>query len=289
MEPSAGSSVPVRRRRGWRQTDLAREPAIHPPNTHAEPCQAIASGPLAACSRLHGGEPHDPGMAHDEAPEEQPQGTGSAADFLPPEPTLERMADAVQGCRGCGLYARATQAVFGAGTTAARVMLLGEQPGDKEDVAGAPFVGPAGKLLDTALESAGIDRRLAYVTNVVKHFKWKEPRPGVKRRLHDRPNASEITACRPWLEHEIAQVRPAILVCLGATAAQAILGKTFRVSRDRGSFFVMDLGPLVFATIHPSAILRSDDRASEMSAFIADLRLVADKLAELEGAVLPDG
>lgn len=214
----------------------------------------------------------------------EPTGTGSARDFLPSEPTLERMRAAVGECRGCGLYARATQAVFGEGTTRAEVMLLGEQPGDKEDLAGEPFVGPSGKLLDTALAEAGIDRALAYVTNVVKHFKWKRMPGGGKRRLHDKPNAYEITACRPWLEQEIAQVQPPILVCLGATAAQAVLGPPFRVTRDRGRFFISELGPLVLATVHPSAILRSDDRAAEMGAFIDDLRLVANKLVELRTA-----
>lgn len=148
------------------------------------------------------------------------KGTGSATDFIPAEPTLDRMAGAVQGCRGCGLYARATQAIFGEGAAGARVMLVGETPGDKEDLAGHPFVGPSGKLLDAALAEAGIDRAQAYVTNVVKHFKWRAaPYGGGRRRLHDKPNAYEIGACRPWLEREIAAVRPAILVCLGATAA----------------------------------------------------------------------
>lgn len=214
-------------------------------------------------------------------PELEAAGTGSARDFLPSDPTLERMRAAVGECRGCGLYARATRAVFGEGTTRAEVMLLGEQPGDKEDLAGQPFVGPSGKLLDTALAEAGIDRALTYVTNVVKHFKWKQMPGGGKRRLHDKPNAYEITACRPWLEQEIAQVQPAILVCLGATAAQAVLGASFRVTRDRGRFFPSELGPLVLATVHPSAILRSDDRPREMAAFIDDLRLVGRKLAQL--------
>jgi len=210
------------------------------------------------------------------------RGAGSANDFVPPDPTLERMQLAVQECRGCGLYARATQAVFGKGTQRAEIMLVGEQPGDKEDLAGEPFVGPSGKLLDTALAEAGIDRPPAYVTNVVKHFKWKCT-PSGKRRLHDKPNAYEISACKPWLEHELAEVKPLILVCLGATAAQAILGASFRVSRDRGQFFAWELGPFVMATVHPSAILRSDDRPAEMRAFIADLRLAAEKLDELRG------
>ena len=215
----------------------------------------------------------------DEAPS-----TGSARDFLPDKPTLPSMREAVQDCRGCELYANATQAVFGEGSTGAEIMLIGEQPGDKEDLAGAPFVGPAGKLLDAALEEAGIDRSLAYVTNVVKHFKWKRMPTGGKRRLHDKPNAYEITACRPWLEAEIAQVRPRILVCLGATAAQALIGKTFRVSRDRGHFYQSDLGPSITATVHPSAILRADDRETEMAGLIDDLRQVAAKLEELRAA-----
>jgi len=191
--------------------------------------------------------------------DETPTGTGSAADFVPPDPTLERMQLAVQECRGCGLCARATQAVFGKGTQRAEIMLVGEQPGDKEDLAGEPFVGPSGKLLDTPLAEAGIERSLAYVTNVVKHFKWKSA-PSGKRRLHDKPNAYQTAACKPWLEHELAEVKPLIPVCLGATAAQAILGASFRVSRDRGRFFRSELGPLVTATVHPSAILCSDDR-----------------------------
>jgi uracil-DNA glycosylase len=207
------------------------------------------------------------------------RGTGSAADFLPADPSLERMREAVQQCKGCGLYARATQAVFGEGSKRAEVMLLGEQPGDKEDLAGEPFVGPSGKLLDAALEAAGIDRRLAYVTNVVKHFKWKRAPYGGKRRLHDKPDAYEIRACRPWLEAEIAQVRPRIIVCLGATAAQAVMGADFRVTRDRGRLFASDLGPPVIATVHPSAVLRADDREREMAAFIEDLRIVAAQMA----------
>ena len=160
------------------------------------------------------------------------KGTGSAADFVPPDPSLERMKLAVQQCLGCGLYARATQAVFGKGSQRAEVMLVGEQPGDKEDLAGEPFVGPSGKLLDTALAEAGIDRGLAYVTNVVKHFKWKSA-PSGKRRLHDKPNAYETSACKPWLHHELAEVKPLILVRLGATAAQAILGASASESRPR--------------------------------------------------------
>ena len=208
-------------------------------------------------------------------------GTGSAADFLPPDHSLPALRSAADGCRGCGLYERATQTVFGAGTTGAVIMLVGEQPGDKEDLAGEPFVGPAGRLLDGALEEAGIDRRQVYVTNAVKHFKW---RPVGKRRLHEKPNRAEISACRPWLDAEIAEVQPRIVVCLGATAAQALLGPDFRVTRDRGHFYESDPGPVLTATVHPSSILRAADEAArerEMRAFIADLVAVAEKAQEL--------
>jgi DNA polymerase len=208
-------------------------------------------------------------------------GTGSALDFLPPDLSLSSLREAAAGCRGCGLYANATQTVFGEGGPGAELMLVGEQPGDKEDLAGAPFVGPAGRTLDTALVEAGIDRTKVYVTNIVKHFKW---RPVGKRRLHDKPNAAEVTACRPWLEAEVQQVRPRIVVCLGATAAQALLGKTFRVTRDRGQFFEWNLAPFITATVHPSSILRAADERSreiEMGEFIRDLTGVANKLREL--------
>jgi uracil-DNA glycosylase family protein len=212
-------------------------------------------------------------------------GTGSARDFFPPDPSLPSLRDAAAECRGCGLYANATQTVFGEGEQGAKLMLVGEQPGDKEDLAGAPFVGPAGKLLDSALAEAGIDRRTVYVTNVVKHFKW---RPVGKRRLHDKPNAAEVSACRPWLEAEIAQVRPLIVACLGATAAQALIGKTFRVTRDRGQFFASDLAPFITATVHPSSILRAADQASrevEMRELIRDLTAIAAKLDEVAAEV----
>jgi uracil-DNA glycosylase len=205
-------------------------------------------------------------------------GTGSAVDFFPPDPSLDNLRDAAARCRGCGLYANATQTVFGEGTSSAEIMLVGEQPGDKEDLAGAPFVGPAGRLLDSALVEAGIDRTKVYVTNVVKHFKW---RPAGKRRLHDKPNAAEVTACRPWLEAEIQQVRPRIVVCLGATAAQALLGKSFRVMRDRGQFFEWNLAPFITATVHPSSILRvedDDERQEAMDELVGDLAKVAAKL-----------
>ena len=217
----------------------------------------------------------------DEPVEHEPY-AGSAAPLVPPEPDLDRLRSAAAACTACHLHLHATQTVFGEGTQTAEVMLVGEQPGDKEDLAGHPFVGPAGKLLDSALESAGIDRSAVYVTNAVKHFKWK--RGSGKRRLHEKPNQAEQAACRPWLEAEIAAVHPRLVVCLGATAAQALLGKDFRVTRDRGRFFETDIAPFVMATVHPSSILRSIDdrsRAQEMTAFIADLRTAADHLRDL--------
>jgi uracil-DNA glycosylase len=199
-------------------------------------------------------------------------------ELIPPKPTITAVRDVAKGCRACHLYENATQTVFGEGPRKAEVMLVGEQPGDAEDLAGHPFVGPAGKLLDRALEEAGIDRRLVYVTNVVKHFKF-EPRG--KRRIHAKPNAGEIAACRPWLETEIALVKPRVLVCLGATAAQALLGKAFKVSLQRGTFVPSSLAPRVTATVHPSSILRAPDDESrhlEMKRFVADLRRVAGEL-----------
>jgi uracil-DNA glycosylase family protein len=187
---------------------------------------------------------------------------------------------AARACRACDLYKRATQTVFGEGPARARVMMVGEQPGDAEDLAGHPFVGPAGQLLDRALAEAGIDRKIVYLTNVVKHFKW-EPRG--KRRIHARPNGAEIAACRPWLETEIALVKPRVLVCLGATAAQALLGRAFRVSRQRGTFVASPLAPRVTATVHPSSILRAPDdesRRAEMRQLVRDLTRVAAELQE---------
>ena len=200
--------------------------------------------------------------------------TGSAADFLPPRLTLPALREAVHGCRGCRLYKNATQAVFGEGTRNAAVMLVGEQPGDQEDKAGRPFVGPAGNLLDRALEEAGIDRGSAYVTNAVKHFKW-EARG--KRRIHAKPSWSEVAACRPWLEAELAVVKPKVLVLLGAVAAQGLLGKQFRVTKQRGELINSPLAPYVTATIHPSAILRGEpeDRERALAGLVADLRKVA--------------
>ncbi len=188
--------------------------------------------------------------------------------------SLAQLRDQAAGCRNCPLWEHATQTVFGEGSAHARLMMVGEQPGDREDIEGKPFVGPAGKLLDRALEEAGIDRTDVYVTNAVKHFKW-EARG--KRRIHQKPNTSEVRACHPWLEAEIAAVEPQLVVALGATAAQSLLGSTFRLTKHRGELFDSSLGPLVTATIHPSAILRADDadRPREYAAFVNDLSRVA--------------
>jgi uracil-DNA glycosylase len=200
---------------------------------------------------------------------------GTAAPLVPARPTLPRLRETAAGCRACELWQKGTQTVFGEGSSTAAVMLVGEQPGDREDLAGRPFVGPAGALLDAALEEAGIPRQDAYLTNVVKHFNWE--RRG-KRRIHRKPNLAHITACRPWLEAEIDVVHPEVLVLLGATAAQALLGRTFRVTQHRGEFIDSTLEPLVTATVHPSSILRAPDSATpraEREAFVRDLRVVA--------------
>jgi len=202
----------------------------------------------------------------------------SAAERLPDQPTLVSVRDAARDCRACDLWKLGTQTVFGEGGRGSKLLLVGEQPGDAEDRGGRPFVGPAGKLLDRALEAAGIDRGSIYVTNVVKHFKW-EPRG--KRRIHKKPNAGEIAACRPWLDVEISLVKPRAIVCLGATAAQALLGRGFKVSTSRGAFVPSPLAPLVLATVHPSSLLRAPDeetRRRETARFIADLRKVAAAL-----------
>src|SRR5690348_4993715 len=180
----------------------------------------------------------------------------SAAALIPPNFTWQTLHDSAAGCHACDLYKRGTQTVFGEGPAKARVMFVGEQPGNEEDLSGHPFVGPAGRLLDSALEEAGIDRAGAYVTNVVKHFKW-EPRG--KRRIHAKPNTTEIVACVPWLQAELELVKPRVLVCLGATAAQALLGRQFRVTRQRGQWVESSLAPYVTATVHPSSILRTAD------------------------------
>jgi uracil-DNA glycosylase len=199
----------------------------------------------------------------------------SAAPLIPERPTLRKLREAAAGCKACPLWKTGTQTVFGEGSPKAEVMFVGEQPGDQEDKAGKPFVGPAGKLLDRAMEEAGIDRSLAYVTNVVKHFKWQARG---KRRIHQKPNWSETAACRPWLEAELAVVKPRVLVCLGATAAQALLGRQFRVTQQRGQPVPSDLAPVVIATVHPSSILRADDRDAELAAFVSDLKTVAAHL-----------
>lgn len=186
--------------------------------------------------------------------------------------TLGSMAQASHGCQGCDLYRIGTQTVFGEGLPTASLMFVGEQPGDEEDLAGKPFIGPAGRLLNRALEQAGIDRSDAYVTNVVKHFKWE---PQGKRRLHKKPGAREITACLPWLEAELALVKPRVLVLLGSTAAQALLGKEFRVTQQRGIPVASRWCPNTVATVHPSSILRSDNREADMEQFVSDLRAIA--------------
>jgi uracil-DNA glycosylase len=199
----------------------------------------------------------------------------SADAFLPARRSLRSLRDAAAGCRGCELYAHATQTVFGEGARAAELVLVGEQPGDREDLEGRPFVGPAGRLLDALLEEAGIDRELAYVTNAVKHFKW---RPRGKRRIHQKPSWSEFAACRPWLDAELALLEPTAIVCLGATAAQALLGPQFRVTRERGVFVESPLAKHLLATFHPSSVLRApdDQRRHELrSLIVEDLRKVA--------------
>jgi uracil-DNA glycosylase len=200
----------------------------------------------------------------------------TAAPFLPDRLSMTALRDAVQRCRGCPLYANATQAVFGEGPLKAEVMLVGEQPGDQEDKAGAPFVGPAGRVLDQALEEAGIDRRATYVANAVKHFKWKARGT---RRIHDKPTWTESMACRPWLEAELALVKPRALVLMGAVAAQALLGKSFRVTQQRGKPLDSELADLVVATIHPSAVLRAENRDEMFSGLVTDLRVVARTFA----------
>ena len=202
----------------------------------------------------------------------------TAAPLIPPEPTIPKLREAAMTCRACELWKRGTQTVFGEGRSKARVMLVGEQPGDQEDIQGRPFVGPAGKILDKALEEAGINRDEVYVTNVVKHFNW-EPRG--KRRIHKKPNSMEITACKPWIEAEIDVIKPDVIVCLGATAAQALLGREFRVSTQRGTWVSSPLAPFVMATVHPSSLLRAPDevtRRLETKRFIQDLKLVREAL-----------
>jgi uracil-DNA glycosylase len=207
-----------------------------------------------------------------------PKTTGSAAPFVPATTSIRKLTAAAHECTGCDLYKNATQVVFGSGPQKARVMFVGEQPGDQEDRQGQPFVGPAGALLDKALEDAGIPRDEVYVTNAVKHFSW-EPRG--KRRIHKKPRASEIKACRPWLEAELRAVKPVILVCLGATAAQAVLGPQFKLTQNRGTMQTSPMAAQVLATMHPSAVLRAPDSEGRREAYeslVADLKVVAKAL-----------
>jgi uracil-DNA glycosylase family protein len=214
----------------------------------------------------------------------RPAKSNSASDLISRYPTLQSAREAAGNCRACDLWKRGTQTVFGEGNAHARVMFVGEQPGDKEDLQGRPFVGPAGALLDKALAEAGIDRGDSYVTNAVKHFKW-EPRG--KRRIHKKPNSLEIAACRPWLDLEIALVKPQVVVCLGATAAQALLGRSFRVTQQRGRVLPFDAATHIVATVHPSSILRAPDdeaRHHEFELFVRDLRVVTNVLLERNAA-----
>ncbi len=199
----------------------------------------------------------------------------TAAPLVPPRPSLKKLREAAADCKACPLWKTGTQTVFGEGSPKAKVMFVGEQPGDREDRVGKPFVGPAGGLFDRALEAAGIDRSAAYVTNVVKHFKWQARG---KRRIHQKPSRSEVAACRPWLDAELQVVKPRVLVCMGATAAQALLGRQVRVTQSRGVPVASDLAPVVIATVHPSSILRSDDRESDFAEFVSDLETIAAHL-----------
>jgi uracil-DNA glycosylase len=202
----------------------------------------------------------------------------TAAPLVPDRPSLPSLREAAAGCKACPLWEGATQTVFGEGARTAEIVFVGEQPGDVEDQEGRPFVGPAGRVFDDALADAGIDRKLAYVTNAVKHFKWQARG---KRRIHQKPNAAELAACRPWLDAELAVVEPRVLVLLGATAAQALLGRGFRVTRERGVPVDSELAPNVLATVHPSSILRAPDetaRREAYAAFVADLEVVAKLL-----------
>jgi DNA polymerase len=196
----------------------------------------------------------------------------TAAPLIPPRPSLKKLREAAADCRACPLWRSGTQTVFGEGSARADVVFVGEQPGDREDLEGRPFVGPAGRLLDRALEEAGIDRSQVYLTNVVKHFKWK---PQGNRRIHQKPNWREIAACRPWFDAEAAVLKPRMLVCLGATAAQALIGRDFRVSRQRGELVDTPYADQTIATVHPSSILRSEDRELQFAELVRDLEKVA--------------
>jgi uracil-DNA glycosylase len=211
--------------------------------------------------------------------------TQTVADLIPDDPTLDTLRQAAAGCKACDLWQKGTQTVFGEGARRAGLMFVGEQPGDAEDLAGKPFVGPAGKLLDRALKQAGIERTATYVTNAVKHFNWEETRG--KRRIHKKPNARQVTACKPWLEAEISLLRPRVIVCLGATAAQALLGRDFRITKQRGEVIETSYAPAVIATAHPSSILRAPDdesRWAAMKEFVEDLKRVAPVLGEATAA-----
>jgi uracil-DNA glycosylase len=213
----------------------------------------------------------------------QPQ---TAAALIPRKASLEALKTAAAGCKACELWKKGTQTVFGEGAAHASVMLIGEQPGDREDIAGRPFVGPAGRILDEALLAAGIDRSEVYVTNLVKHFNWAPAARG-KRRIHKKPRYAEIKACRPWLDAEIAVTHPEVIVCLGATAAQALLGREFSVLRQRAQFVESRLAPYVMATVHPASILRAPDEAARLEqkrAFIADLRVAAAQIRKFRRA-----
>ena len=209
--------------------------------------------------------------------------TGTAAVLIPPRPSLRNLRRAAADCRACPLWKTGTQTVFGEGAPGSEVLFVGEVPGDEEDRAGRPFVGPAGRLLDQVLEQTGLDRKTIYVTNAVKHFKWE---PHGKRRLHKKPSAREMAACRPWLDAEIQTIKPRVIVCLGATAAQALLGKEFRVSRQRGQWISSPLAPFVMATVHPASILRAPDDESRRlarQAFTDDLKKVARVVRQQTG------
>jgi len=210
----------------------------------------------------------------------------SVEELIPPHPTLPKVREAAADCHACDLWASGTQTVFGEGPPHAKLMFVGEQPGDIEDREGVPFVGPSGRLLDAALREAGIDRADVYVTNAVKHFKWVRGERG-HRRIHKKPNDTEVRACHPWLEVEIALVKPRVIVCLGATAAQSLLGKQFRVTRERGVPLESELAEHVVATIHPSAVLRAGDddaRRAELEGLVRDLRVAANLLAKASTA-----
>jgi DNA polymerase len=206
----------------------------------------------------------------------------SAAEWVPSTHNLDELRAAATACRGCALYQHATQVVFGEGPQHAKVVMVGEQPGDEEDQKGHPFVGPSGRLLSKAMHEAGLDREKIYVTNAVKHFKFIERG---KRRIHAKPSGIEISACRPWLEAELASIEPELVVCLGATAAQSLMGLSFRITKERGHFFPHRFAKQLVATVHPSAILRVPERyEEEYTLFVRDLRLIAAKVNELDSA-----